>query len=94
MDRLTNTRALRRRPGVHVDVAVNLDGEEHRVDSLRKTVSLAIREGVVLVEPDGLLEKRKEGVRLQKKRKEIKGDVHYFGRGGLCPAGTTVFPTL
>ena len=60
MDRLTNTRALRRRPGVHVDVAVNLDGEEHRVDGLRKTVSLAIREGVVLVEPDGLLEKRKE----------------------------------
>ena len=60
IDRLTNTRALRRRPGIHVDVAMDLDGEEHGVNSLRKTISLAIRERVILVEPDGLLEKRTE----------------------------------
>ena len=58
--RLTNTRALCRRLGVHVDVATDLDGEEHGVNSLRKTISLAIRKRVILVEPDGLLEKRKE----------------------------------
>ena len=60
IDRLTNTRALRRRLGVHVDVATDLDREEHGVDGLRKTISLAIRERVILVEPDRLLEKRKE----------------------------------